>query len=155
MLATFYCRVLAGLSLFCLSGAILGCTHNARLSQTDSLSAGLNCVNDSAYCLSKRRQALDVIVADPTNKWIEKPATANADASGIRLFAFKMKKKKLTCGQLRLGYAEASGARSRLKAAKNQKLTPALVSRGAMFGDEVARELKREMRTRRCKPGFG
>ncbi|MEO1608082.1 MAG: hypothetical protein AAFR90_01830 [Pseudomonadota bacterium] len=132
-----------------LSGLIFGCAKPEL--QSDSLSLGLNCVNDSAECMAKRRTALNQILADDSARWIDQPASANADASGVRLFAYKMKKKTLTCDQLQRGYTEAMGARARLREANNTQLTPALISRGAILGDEVARELKREMRNRKCK----
>ena len=150
MLAICYCRVLAILIFASASGTFAGCMYKANLSLADKLTAGLNCIDDSASCLAKRRQALDAIIADQTNEWIDKPATANSDASGVRLFAFRLKKKDLTCRQLRLGYKEAKSARSRLKTAESPQLTPALVSRGAMFADEVALELNREIKMRDC-----
>ena len=121
--------------------------------QVSAINGGLNCIDDSAACLAKRRAALTEIMNDKTGKWVERAPTANADASGVRLFAFKQRKRELDCRQLRIGYTEASGAPARLRASKNPQLTPARVSRGAILGEEVARELKREIRRRKCMPG--
>jgi len=129
-----------------------GCAGTG-LPASSGLSAGLNCVDDSTQCLAKRRSALVEIMQDGSGKWVERPPTANADASGVRLFAFKQRKKQLNCRQLRVGYAEARGARQRLRASTNPQLTPARVSRAAILGDEVAKELKREIRRRKCRPG--
>ncbi len=134
------------------AGGITGCASTG-LDNATGLSAGLNCVDDSAQCLARRRTALSEIMQDKHGKWIEQPPNARADASGVRLFAYKQRKRELNCRQLRIGYAEARGARQRLRAANSPDLTPALVSRGAILGDEVARELKREIRRRKCKPG--
>ena len=128
---------------------VSGCSFGPN--PPSGLNASLNCVDDSANCLRQRRAALTRIMSDPSAKWINEPPTANADASGVRLFAYKKRKRQLSCGQLRIGYAEAKGARQRLRASSNQQLTPALISRGALLGDEVAGELRREMRRRGCK----
>jgi hypothetical protein len=136
---------------FALAG-LAGCASSG-VSPSTGLSAGLNCVNDSSDCLAKRRAALTEIMSDKSAKWIEQPATARADASGVRLFAYKQRRRELDCRQLRIGYLEARGARQRLRAARGTELTPALISRGAILGDEVARDLKQEIRRRNCKPG--
>ena len=120
-------------------------------SLTQSSRTGVNCVDDSAQCLAERRTALNAIMNDKSASWVNQPPTANTDASGVRLFAFKQRKRQLNCAQLRIGYREASTARQRLRSSSNPELTPALISRGAILGDEVARELKREMKRRRCK----
>lgn len=112
---------------------------------------GLNCVDDSERCLSERRTALNAIMKDKSGDWVNHAPTASSDASGVRLFAFKQRKRQLNCRQLRIGYIEASTARQRLRNSGDPKLTPALISRGAILGDEVARELKREIERRRCK----
>jgi len=149
MLNACYRYLSAIVALACLCAIATGCATSFRL-PADSLSAGLNCVDDSADCLMKRRKALDALMADRTGRWIEQPPSANADASGVRLFGYKKKKRTLTCGQLRIGYAEASSVRARMRASRSSKLTPALISRSSLLGDEVARELKSEMRKRRC-----
>ena len=118
---------------------------------TQSSRTGANCVDDSAQCLAERRTALNAIMNDKSASWVNQQPTATTDASGVRLFAFKQRKRHLNCAQLRSGYREASTARQRLRSSNNPALTPALISRGAILGDEVARELKREMKRRRCK----
>ncbi|MGI9422399.1 MAG: hypothetical protein ACR2PA_04345 [Hyphomicrobiaceae bacterium] len=132
------------------SPLVTACTSNLFASST-KVDAGLACVDDSPRCLSRRRVALNQIMGDSSGKWIERPPSASSDASGVRLFAFKQRKRQLTCTQLATGYVEASGARNRLRASNDPRLTPALISRGAILGDEVAKELKREMKRRRCK----
>ena len=132
------CVVLAG----CMSGFSGGASN---------VGTGLNCVDDSNRCLSQRKAALTQIMHDKEMRWINAPATAHSDASGVRLFAFMKKRKHLSCSQLRIGYVEATGARQRLRQAAGSGLTPAQISRGAILGDEVAKTLQKEMRRKRCR----
>jgi hypothetical protein len=112
--------------------------------------AGLGCVDDSAECINKRQAALKALMSDKDRKWIHEPATAEAYASGVRLFAFKSKKKELSCDELQSGRREADAAPTTLRGATAARLTPAQVSRGAMLAQEVSRELANEF-SRRCK----
>ena len=66
----------------------------------------------------------------------------------MRLFAFKAKKRELTCEELAHGRRE-DGAAGALKVA-GAGLTPAQVSRGTMLAAEVSRELRNEL-GRRCR----
>jgi hypothetical protein len=89
------------------------------------------------------------LLADPKRQWVREPADADAYATGVRLFAFKQKKRELTCEELSSGRREAEAGPAVLRRA-NGRLTPAQISRGAMLSSEVGRELHGEMR-RRCK----
>lgn len=111
--------------------------------------AGLNCVDDSSECRNHRQAALRALMADREKSWINQPPDAAAYASGVRLFAYKKRKRDLTCGELSIGVSEAKGARATLRSASG-RLTPGQIARGAMLGDEIEKELKRERR-RRCK----
>ena len=70
---------------------------------------------------------------------------------GGRLFAFKNKKKDLSCEELAHGRKEADAAPAALRS-NGTGLTPAQVSRGAMLAHDVGRELGNEY-NRRCKKG--
>ena len=85
-----------------------------------------------------------------STKWVKEPASPQAYASGVRLFAFKTRKKDLTCDELSAGKREADAGPGVLRGAGSSGLSPAQVSRGVMLAGEVARELSNEMR-RRCK----
>lgn len=111
--------------------------------------AGLSCVDDSFDCITKRKATLNSLVADPKRSWIKDHPTPEAYATGVRMFAYKKKKKELSCEELAAGRKEADGATASLRSA-GKLLTPAQVSRGAMFAGEVGRELSNEM-GRRCK----
>ena len=113
--------------------------------------AGLGCVDDSPACISQRQATLKTLVADPNRAWVKEPATPHAYASGVRLFAFKTKKKDLSCDELKLGRKEADGAAPSLRSS-GSGLTPAQIARGVMLAGEVGRELTNEY-NRRCKKG--
>ncbi len=114
------------------------------------LQAGLGCVDDSMECRTKRQTALETLLADQQHAWIGQPVDAAAYASGVRLFAYKKRKRHLNCGELAMGEREAKAARATLRTAGDQ-LTPAQISRGAMLGDEIALELAKERRRRGCR----
>lgn len=111
---------------------------------------GLGCVDDSVDCITKRQAALRGLVGDKDRKWVKEPATAASYASGVRLFAYKTKKKELSCDELAAGRKEADGAPGVLRGPQAAGLTPAQASRGIMLAGEVSRELGNE-HARRCK----
>jgi hypothetical protein len=113
--------------------------------------AGLGCVDDSPECVSRRQATLRHMMDDKSRSWIKESPTPEAYASGVRLFAYKSKKKELSCDELKRGKLEADTARSSL-ASVGSRLTPAQVSRSAMLAGEVGRELQNEF-NRRCKTG--
>jgi hypothetical protein len=117
--------------------------------QVPSQSAGLNCVDDSPQCVTHRKTKLQAMVSDPARAWVKEPVTANGYASGVRLFAFKNKKKDLSCEELSHGRKEAEAAPAALRA-NGTGLTPAQIARSAMLAQEVGRELGNEY-NRRCK----
>lgn len=126
-----------------------GCANNS--SNFGIEATGLKCIDDSPKCIDRRQAALRAMLSDPQRVWVQRTPSAEAYASGVRLFAFKKTKKSLTCPELGVGIREASGARASLRSA-SARLSPAQIARGAMLGDEVARELTREKK-RRCKKG--
>lgn len=112
---------------------------------------GLACVDDSAACIGQRKATLQAMTADPARKWVKETVSPAAYASGVRLFAFKTKKKDLSCEELAHGRKEADGAPVALRSG-GTGLTPNQVSRGVMLAQEVGRELGNEY-NRRCKKG--
>jgi hypothetical protein len=107
------------------------------------------CLDDSKACVEQRQAALKLLLADRNNTWTRHPATAEDYATGVRMFAFKTRKRELACPELARGRSEADAAGSALKAASG-RLSPAQISRAKMFAAEVSRELSAEER-RRCK----
>lgn len=112
--------------------------------------SGLNCVDDSPRCIGERQGALKAMVDDKGKGWIRERPTPAAYASGVRLFAFKTRKSQLTCEELTIGKREADGAGTVLRGPGGSGLSPAQISRGAMLGTEVSKELGGEMR-KRCR----
>ena len=131
--------------------ALAGCGGITAGAPEEGAKAGLGCVYDSRHCSDQRAAALKALVSDPSRKWVREPAGPEAYASGVRLYAFKQKKKDLTCDELAIGRREAEAAPSVLRGpVATQSLTPAQISRGVMFSADVARELGTEHK-RRCK----
>ncbi|MGD9667854.1 MAG: hypothetical protein AB7U75_02245 [Hyphomicrobiaceae bacterium] len=113
---------------------------------------GMSCLDDSPHCIAERKDALRHIVSRSDRHWVRDPATVHSYASGVRLFAFKTRKKDLTCDELKIGRREAEGAARVLRGPEGRTLSPAQISRGVMLGEEVSRELARE-HARRCQRG--
>ena len=114
------------------------------------LGKGLHCVDDSPGCLSERSATLANIMADKQKKWVREPAPAAAYASGVRLFAYKQRKRELTCEELTIGRKEADAGPNALRELEGKGLTTAQVARGVMLSQEVSRELSNELK-RRCR----
>ena len=114
------------------------------------LPKGLSCVDDSAGCVAERSAALSEISNDKSRGWIRQPVPAAAYASGVRLFAYKQKKRELSCEELTIGRREADAGPSVLRGPEGKSLTTAQIARGVMLAQEVSREIGNEMK-RRCK----
>lgn len=89
-------------------------------------------------------------MGDRQRAWQSQPPTAQQYAAGVRLFAYNKQKARLSCAELKRGTREAKAAGATLRGPGGRGLTPAQISRGAMLGDEVARNLTREHR-KRCR----
>lgn len=126
----------------------MGCTGGENVEMA-SINAGLHCVDDSPNCITHRRETLKLLVSDPQRTWIQQKPDAIAYASGVRLFAFKTKKKELTCPELQAGRLEADGAPVTLRS-QGHSLSTAQISRGILLANEIGRELTKEYNSR-CK----
>jgi hypothetical protein len=113
--------------------------------------AGLSCIDDSPECVGQRQSTLKSMLDDQDRKWVKEATTPQAHASGVRLFAFRSRKKELTCEELAVGRREAESVPKTLRGPEGKALSPAQVSRANMFAAEVSKELAAEMRARRCK----
>ncbi len=110
---------------------------------------GLACVDDSPRCISERGNALKGLMADKSKTWVKAPASPAAYASGVRLWAFKQKKRELNCDELAHARREADGAAPTLRGS-TAGLTPAQISRGIMLAQDISKELGNEF-GRRCR----
>ena len=113
--------------------------------------AGLSCLDDSPECIGMRQSTLKSMLADQDKKWVKEPPSAQAHASGVRLFAFRSQKKELSCEELAVGRREADGVPKALKGPDGKAMSAAQVSRTNILAAEVSKELAAEMRVRRCK----
>ena len=107
------------------------------------------CVDDSKACIDQRQATLRTLQSDKSRGWVRQPASVNSYATGVRLFAFKTEKARLTCDELAIGRREADGAPGILRSPQAHGLNPAVASRGMMFATDVSRDLNREQQ-RRC-----
>lgn len=144
-----YVNSVSALACLMMAGGAGACATQAPQPVSD-VRAGLQCVDDSLACRSQREMALNALLADKSRAWVGQSADAAAYASGVRLFAFKKRKRDLDCNELGIGQREAKAARPTLRAA-SASLTPAQIARGAMLGDEVDIELARERQRRGCR----
>ena len=138
----------AALLLVC-AAALAGCSGAVTQSEGWAPITNHGCVDDSKACIDQRQATLRTLQADKTRGWVRQPANVNAYATGVRLFAFKTEKARMTCDELGLGRREADGAPGVLRSPQANGLNPAVVSRSLMFATEVSRDLGREQQ-RRC-----
>jgi hypothetical protein len=133
-------------AVLCSAGVLAACSGNGVTVTTPG--AGLKCVDDSPTCIAERQATMKAMLADPNRSWVAQRPDAAAYASGVRLFAFKSKKKEMSCAELNAGKREADAGPAILRTPGNG-LSHSQVSRGVILAHEVGRELGREL-SRRC-----
>jgi len=131
-------------------GLLAACGGSIVDGSADLPTANHGCVDDSKACIDQRQASLRTLQADKSRAWIKQPASVNSYATGVRMFAFKTEKARLSCDELSAGRREADNAPAVLRSPQANGLNPATVSRGLMFAAEVGKELDRE-RQRRCR----
>ena len=127
-----------------------GCSGSVSESTSNSPLNTHGCVEDSKACIDQRQAALRTLQSDASRGWVRQPATVNAYATGVRMFAFKTEKTRLTCDELGIGRREADNAPGILRSPQATGLSPAVVSRSIMFASEVSHDIVREQQ-RRCR----
>ncbi len=132
-------------------GTVLGSCAAINLETAATAQPSADCVDDSPPCVEARGAALKRMLADPKRSWIREPANAHSYAAGVRLFAFRSRKRELSCDELAHGKREADGAPSALNGPYSGGLSPAQKSRGTMLAAEVSKELGTEIRRRGCR----
>jgi hypothetical protein len=143
-------RILLPVSIVALASALGGCAA-MQLETAAPAPPRADCVDDSPACVERRGAALKSMMSDKKRSWVREPTNAHAYAAGVRLFAFKSRKRELTCEELAHGKREADAAPAALKGPDSGGLSPAQKSRGTMLAAEVSRELAIEMRRRGCR----
>jgi len=96
---------------------------------------------DSCPTPEKCATELRMLVTDPVRNWVGQPQSAEAYASGTRLFAYRALKKKLTCDELHRALVETETAGPSLQGARYEGARKLM--------SDVRRELGAE-RTKRC-----
>ncbi len=143
-------RILAPASIAVLATALASCA-GISLETAATEPPRADCVDDSPPCVEQRGAALKKMLADPKRGWVREPASAHSYAAGVRLFAFRSRKRELSCEELAHGKREADAAPAALNGPHSGGLSPAQKSRGTMLAAEVSKELGAEMRRRGCR----
>lgn len=140
-------------ALFVLAAGLSACSGSVIDGSSEAkATTNHGCVDDSKTCIDQRQGVLRSLQSDRTHAWVRQPASVNSYATGVRLFAFKTEKTRLSCDELVIGKREADAAPGLLRSPQAHGLNPAIVSRSLMFATEVGRELDREQQ-RRCAAG--
>jgi hypothetical protein len=85
---------------------------------------------------------LKKLVSDPKRDWIGQPQSADAYANGIRLFAYRLLRKKLTCNELQRALEDTKAATLSLQEPR--------YDRARTLVADVSRELNTEQ-AKRCR----
>ncbi len=93
---------------------------------------------------------LKAMVADPDRTWIQRPAASAVLANGVRLFAYRSLRAKLTCGELAAALTEIETA-AHAFSGSIPGLQPEQTTRVRILSVEVGDELLAE-NARRCSP---
>jgi hypothetical protein len=107
--------------------------------------AALTDCGNSQACLSELR----ALLADPVRAWVGKPQPPRVYANGVRLFAYRALRTKLSCVELHTALAEMEAA-GRTLSGEVSGLNAGELSRIRTLNTEVEGELRVE-RARRCK----
>jgi hypothetical protein len=144
-------RILVSISIAALAASVLASCAALNFETAAIEPPQADCVDDSPPCIERRGAALREMMADPKRRWVREPANAHSYAAGVRLFAFRSRKRELPCEELALGKREADAAPAVLNGPDSGPLSPAQKSRGTMLAAEVSKELATEMRRRGCR----
>jgi hypothetical protein len=140
---------IAALALVAVS--VAGCSANVGDGpQQAAPLPSYGCIDDSKQCIDQRQSQLRALQSDRTKTWVRQPASIGSYATGVRLFAFKTEKQKLSCDELAIGRREADQAPGTLRSPQAASIQPGIRNRSLMLADEVGKELSREAQ-RRCR----
>ncbi len=142
-------RPLAVCAVLLLGGVLAACSGGS-VEPSLPVAQNYGCIDDSKQCIDQRQATLRSLQADRTRSWVRQPASVGSYASGVRLFAFKTEKQRLSCDELAVGRREADLAPGVLRGPQAQGIQLAIVARGLMFAGEVSKELGKEAQ-RRCR----
>lgn len=141
--------VAASLALPLLSVALAGCSASVVENETQATPSH-GCLDDSRQCIEQRQAQLRQLQSDRNRAWVRQPASIGSYATGVRLFAFKTEKQRLSCEEINIGRREADQAPNALRSPQAASIQPGIRNRSLMLADEVGKELGREAQ-RRCR----
>jgi len=112
-------------------------------------------LSQEAACVSVSQCAsvLKAMVEDPDRAWVNWPASAKTLANGVRLFAYRSLRPKLTCPELTTALHELTIAQAAF-AGPVSGLEQAQIDRAHELATQVESELKTE-RASRCRNATG
>jgi hypothetical protein len=133
-----------GVCVAALTGVLLlsGCTSSGEFSllgnaSSDAEATSLAAPTESACQTPQECTAqLRVLVDDPKRDWVGQPQSADGYADGTRLFAYRVLRKKLTCGELKRALDDTTAATALLQPVRYEKVRT--------LATAVSRELKAE-----------
>jgi hypothetical protein len=110
---------------------------------------------EEAACVSVDQcvSVLKAMIDDPDRSWMRRPASATTLANGVRLFAYRTLRPKLSCSELTTALHEITIARAAY-AGPVAGLQKSQIDRARALSAEVDGELRTE-RTARCRGSSG
>lgn len=106
--------------------------------------AAAGCVDDSKHCIEMRGQALKAMLADSKRAWVTKPETPAAYATGVKLFAYRGTRDKMTCAELAHGREETRSMPQTLKPGSVPGMNDSRLAQVRDMSGQVNKELSKE-----------
>ena len=106
--------------------------------------AAAGCVDDSKHCIEMRGHALKAMLADGKRTWVTKPESPAAYATGVKLFAYRGTRDKLTCAELAHGREETRSMPQTLKPGSVAGMNDSRLAQVRDMSGQVHKELAKE-----------
>ena len=140
----------SALAMMILAGLLAGCAGSNAPPQLETAARGPACLNDSQRCVSIRHARLARLQADRSFGWVFDPDNKAHFATGVKLFAYDLGRKDMTCDQLGHGIEETADAKKWLK--KQQPgISPEQLIRARLLNDDVHTRLRKTHRRKGCR----
>ncbi len=138
-------RGLMALALAAALGLAGGCSSGPGL--------GEPCLDDSKACIDSRVATVNGMVTDPGKAWINQAPTRATYASGVRLFAWRSSKDRLTCEELAAGLREMAAAKASLSQGPIPGTTAERNNQVKAMTDDATAELAKTAKAKKCRVG--
>jgi hypothetical protein len=132
------CQGLAALGLATIAGCSGGPSNGA-------------CLDDSQACIESRTASYNAMVADPSKAWINEQPTREVYASGVRQFAWRSSRDRLSCEELAAGLRDMAAAKASLSQGHLPGSSAERNNQVKALTDDVAAELSGAAKKKRCK----